>query len=79
MGPVADDHRMPTTRRGNPVLTLVVAYDASAADIAAEIAAEHLRSESYTADCDDSLRGQTITIQLTAPDGTETDHPAIYS
>ena len=64
---------------GNPMLWVGVRMDATAGEIADEIAADHLRSESYTADGDDSLRGQRVTIHLTAPDGTESEHPAVYS
>ena len=63
---------------GNPVMTVGVKMGATADEIAAEIAEKHLRSVDYTADCDDSLEGQTVTILMTAPDGTETQHAAVY-
>lgn len=66
-------------RMGNPALTIGVEMDATADAIATEITAEHLRSENHTADCDDSLRGERVVIYLTAPDGTETEHEAVYS
>ena len=64
---------------GNPEVTIGAEMDATADAIAAEIAAKYLRSEGYTATCDSSLRGKPVTIHLTAPDGTETSHSAIYS
>lgn len=64
---------------GNAPVTIGAEMHATADAIAAEIAAKYLRSEIYATNFDNSLQGKPVTIHLTAPDGTKTQHPTVYT
>ena len=64
---------------GNPALTLAVSMDSTAENIANEYASQFLYCNYYDAeDESEFLAGRPVTIHLTAPDGTETEHPATF-
>ena len=64
---------------GNLALTLAVSMDSTAENIADEYASRFLYCNYYDAEDDSAfLAGMPVTIHLTAPDGTETEHPATF-
>ena len=66
--------------KANPNMVIEVPMDSEAAAVARAYD-QYLTASAYACDPEDedTLRGQAVTIYLTAPDGTQTEHEGCFS